>query len=86
MEEGAVIYGLAQQAHYGDLQGERPNIMNMEAYLMWGWWNDQRGKSREAAIKEWLEFSIPVLEREGQPTEHSEKALIEKKYNECVKE
>ena len=61
VEEGALIYGLAQQAHYGDVQGERPSVVNMEQYLMWGWWHEQRGKPREQALREWLEFTVPIL-------------------------
>ena len=84
VEEGAIIYGLAQQAHYGDVQGEQPNAVNVEAYLMWGWWNDQRGKSKEQAIREWLEYTLPIIQREGMTIEHPDESLVQKKYKQCV--
>ena len=76
------------QARYGDVkqyQAERPPVTQLDQQLKWDYWVKVDGMSREEARRLWLEAAIPIMEREGISSEHPEKALVDKKYNDCIK-
>jgi diazepam-binding inhibitor (GABA receptor modulating acyl-CoA-binding protein) len=39
------IYGLSQQAKFGDVTGERPSAFDIRGRLKWDAWNVEIGKS-----------------------------------------
>ena len=86
IDEGIQLYGLGQQAYYGDQQIEEPSSFDFLAHTKWTAWESRKGKNSEEAQKEWLAFAIPLMEREGFPIEDPEKALIEREYEACIKE
>lgn len=42
--------------------------------------------SREEARKKFIVYVKPIMERNGFPYENPEKPLIDKKYQDCIKE
>jgi len=54
-EEKLKLYGLYKQATVGDVTGSQPWAVQVEARAKWDAWNSQKGKSKEAAMKEYVE-------------------------------
>lgn len=43
------LYGLTMQAFYGDNDTERPTIFELEKWLLWNAWTDQKGMTQYTA-------------------------------------
>ena len=50
------IYSLYKQATEGDVEGKRPGFTDMVGRAKWDAWNDQKGKSAEAAMQEYVDL------------------------------
>jgi acyl-CoA-binding protein len=43
------LYGYTMQALYGDNKTKQPTIFELEKYILWGAWTDQKGMSKLTA-------------------------------------
>ena len=50
------IYALYKQATEGDVEGKRPGFTDMVGRAKWDAWNEQKGKSAEAAMQEYVDL------------------------------
>ncbi|MEC5215430.1 diazepam-binding inhibitor (GABA receptor modulating acyl-CoA-binding protein) [Actimicrobium sp. GrIS 1.19] len=48
------MYGLFKQASKGDVDGERPGFTDMVGRAKWDAWNELKGTSKDAAMKEYI--------------------------------
>jgi acyl-CoA-binding protein len=48
------IYALYKQASSGDAEGKRPGFTDMVGRAKWDAWNENKGKSSDAAMKEYI--------------------------------
>lgn len=55
-EELLLLYGLYKQATEGDATGDRPGGFDFKAIAKYDAWSELKGKSREAAITEYVEL------------------------------
>lgn len=53
-----VIYGLFKQANFGDNTTDAPSFYQLTEKGKWNAWNDQKGKSKEQAQQEYVEYAI----------------------------
>jgi diazepam-binding inhibitor (GABA receptor modulator, acyl-CoA-binding protein) len=53
-EELLLLYALYKQGSEGDVSGERPGGFDFKAIAKYDAWSDQKGKSKEAAVKEYV--------------------------------
>lgn len=53
-EELLLLYGLFKQATDGDANGERPGGFDFKAIVKFDAWAQQKGKSKEAAMQEYI--------------------------------
>jgi diazepam-binding inhibitor (GABA receptor modulating acyl-CoA-binding protein) len=50
------IYALYKQASSGDVDGKRPGFTDMVGRAKWDAWNEQKGKSNDAAMQEYVDL------------------------------
>jgi len=50
------LYALYKQASSGDAQGERPGMSDFVARAKWDAWNAIAGKSKDAAMQEYVDL------------------------------
>ncbi len=50
------LYSLYKQATAGDVSGSRPGGFDMEGKLKYDAWAKQKGKSKEAAMQEYIDL------------------------------
>lgn len=50
------IYALYKQASSGDVADARPGFTDMVGRAKWDAWNEAKGKSREAAMQEYVDL------------------------------
>ncbi|HYG19612.1 MAG TPA: acyl-CoA-binding protein [Ohtaekwangia sp.] len=55
-EELLQLYALFKQATEGDAQGERPGGFDFKAIAKFDAWSDQKGKSRDASMREYIDL------------------------------
>merc|ERR1712151_1376292 len=55
------LYGLFKQATVGDVTGSQPWKVQFEARAKWDAWNSQKGKTKEAAMGEYIEAVNKLL-------------------------
>jgi acyl-CoA-binding protein len=53
-EELLLLYALFKQGSEGDVAGDRPGGFDFKAIAKYDAWAEQKGKSREAAMKEYV--------------------------------
>ncbi|MBM3177902.1 MAG: acyl-CoA-binding protein [Bacteroidetes bacterium] len=56
-EELLLLYALFKQGSEGDVTGERPMGFDFKAIAKWQAWSDQKGKSKEAAMQEYIQLA-----------------------------
>lgn len=54
------LYALFKQATEGDVQGKRPGIFDLKGRAKFDAWTSEKSKSRETAMKEYVEFVISL--------------------------
>ena len=69
-EKKLKLYGLYKQATMGDINIEKPGMLDFKGKAKWNAWNEEKGKDKEVAKKEYVEFVLPLLPEE-----------IKKEYN-----
>jgi acyl-CoA-binding protein len=50
------IYSLYKQASAGDVEGKRPGFTDMVGRAKWDAWNENKGKTSEAAMQEYIDL------------------------------
>ena len=50
------IYALYKQASAGDVDGKRPGFTDMVGRAKWDAWNENKGKSSETAMQEYVDL------------------------------
>ena len=50
------IYALYKQASTGDADGKRPGFTDMVGRAKWDAWNENKGKSSDAAMQEYVDL------------------------------
>lgn len=60
-DEKLALYGLYKQATVGDNNTDKPSFIQLEAKAKWGAWEGQKGKSKDAAEKEYIELVRTLL-------------------------
>eukprot|EP00755_Sulcionema_specki_P011664 Sspe_Gene.49558::Locus_26846_Transcript_2_4_Confidence_0.500_Length_524::g.49558::m.49558/K08762/DBI, ACBP; diazepam-binding inhibitor (GABA receptor modulator, acyl-CoA-binding protein) len=55
-DEKLKVYALYKQATLGDVQGSQPWAVQVEARAKWDAWAAQKGKSKEQAMKEYIDL------------------------------
>ncbi len=55
-EELLTLYALYKQASEGDVSGDRPGGFDFKAIAKYDAWAEQKGKSRESAMDEYIRF------------------------------
>lgn len=53
-EELLLLYALFKQGSEGDVSGERPGGFDFKAIAKFDAWGEQKGKTREAAMQEYV--------------------------------
>jgi diazepam-binding inhibitor (GABA receptor modulating acyl-CoA-binding protein) len=62
-EELLLLYALFKQATEGDVSGDRPGGFDFKAIAKFDAWADQKGKSKEASIDEYVSL-VDKLQQE----------------------
>ena len=50
------IYALYKQASSGDAEGKRPGFTDMVGRAKWDAWNENKGKTSDAAMQEYVDL------------------------------
>lgn len=53
-EEKLILYALFKQATVGDVNTDRPGIFDQKGRYKWDHWQQQKGKSKEQAMEEYI--------------------------------
>ena len=64
-EEHALIYGLYKQGTVGDINHEKPGMLDFKGKANWEAWNKLKGKSKEQAQAEYVELARSLLTKYG---------------------
>ena len=62
-EELLKLYGLFKQATDGDVTGERPGGFDFKGIAKFDSWSEQKGKTKEAAMKEYVDTVTTLLSK-----------------------
>ncbi|KAH8078328.1 acyl CoA binding protein-domain-containing protein [Filobasidium floriforme] len=63
LEDQKLFYGLFKQANEGDVNTPKPGMMQFTERGKWTAWESQKGKSEEAAKKEYVQALFAILDR-----------------------
>ena len=63
-EKKLKLYGLFKQAKFGDNNTEKPGMLDFRGKAKWEAWNAVKGKDKEVAKKEYVEFVLTLLPEE----------------------
>ena len=55
------LYSLYKQATIGDCNTEKPGMLDLKGKAKWEAWNGVKGKSKDDARKEYVEFVLTFL-------------------------
>ena len=79
------IYGLLMQGTYGNTKAEAPSYFSLLARLQWNSWDNQRGKSRNEAQKEWIGIATKYFtDINNHLVVHPGKKIVDRAYADCV--
>lgn len=62
-EELLLLYGLFKQSSEGDVKGDRPGGFDFKAIAKFDAWEEQKGKSKEQAMKEYADLIEGIQKR-----------------------
>jgi len=63
--ELASLYGLYKQAIVGDINIERPGMLNMNGRAKWDAWNEKKGLSKEDAERDYICVVDGLIDKYG---------------------
>jgi diazepam-binding inhibitor (GABA receptor modulating acyl-CoA-binding protein) len=64
-EELKEIYSLYKQATVGDINTERPGMLDFKGKAKWDAWNGKKGLGQEEAKQKYIEYAKQMLEKHG---------------------
>jgi diazepam-binding inhibitor (GABA receptor modulator, acyl-CoA-binding protein) len=64
-EELKEIYSLYKQATVGDINTERPGMLDFKGKAKWDAWNGKKGMSQEEAKQKYVAYAKEMLEKHG---------------------
>ena len=64
-EELKEVYALFKQATMGDINIEKPGMLDMKACAKWEAWNSKKGMEQEEAKKKYIDFATEMKEKHG---------------------
>lgn len=64
-EEMLKVYSLYKQATVGDVNTARPGMLDFTGKAKWDAWESQKGKSKEDAMKEYIELVDQLKAKHG---------------------
>jgi len=59
------IYSLYKQATVGDINTERPGMLDFKGKAKWDAWNSKKGMSQDDAKQKYVEFAAQMMEKHG---------------------
>ncbi|XP_067304670.1 acyl-CoA-binding domain-containing protein 7 [Pseudorasbora parva] len=59
------LYGLYKQASVGDINIEKPGLLDMKGKAKWNAWNLKKGMSNEDAMNAYISLAKEVTEKYG---------------------
>jgi diazepam-binding inhibitor (GABA receptor modulator, acyl-CoA-binding protein) len=62
-DELLLLYALFKQATEGDVHGDKPGGFDFKGMAKWGAWEEQKGKSQEAARSEYVALMNQLYEK-----------------------
>jgi len=57
------IYSLYKQAMIGDINTERPGMLDLKGKAKWDAWNSKKGMSQDEAKKKYVEYAAELLSK-----------------------
>ena len=57
------LYGLYKQVKSGDNNTPEPAMFNLKAKMKWEYWTKEKGKSREDAMQEYIEYVVELIKK-----------------------
>ncbi len=64
-EELQEIYGLYKQATVGDINTDRPGMLDFKGKAKWDAWNSKKGTSSDKAKEEYVALAKKLIEKHG---------------------
>uniref|UniRef100_UPI00398F4328 acyl-CoA-binding protein n=1 Tax=Pristiophorus japonicus TaxID=55135 RepID=UPI00398F4328 len=64
-EDMLCIYGLYKQAVVGDVNTDRPGMLDLKGKAKWDAWNGRKGTSKEEAMKMYVSKVQELKEKHG---------------------
>lgn len=64
-EELKEIYALYKQATVGDVNIERPGMLDFKGKAKWDAWSSKKGMEKDKAKEEYVQFAKKMLEKHG---------------------
>merc|ERR1712215_511200 len=64
-EELKEVYALFKQATMGDINTERPGMMDFKGKAKWDAWSSKKGMSQDEAKQKYIEFANTMKEKHG---------------------
>ncbi|KAG7168656.1 Acyl-CoA-binding domain-containing protein-like [Homarus americanus] len=64
-EELKELYGLYKQATVGDINTERPGMLDFKGKAKWDAWNSKKGTTKEAAMEAYVAKADELITKYG---------------------
>ncbi|XP_074538688.1 acyl-CoA-binding domain-containing protein 7 [Halichoeres trimaculatus] len=59
------LYGLYKQANVGDVDTERPGMLDLKGKAKWDAWNSRKGMSKEDAMTAYIALAKEIINKYG---------------------
>ncbi|KAL2084172.1 hypothetical protein ACEWY4_019690 [Coilia grayii] len=59
------LYGLYKQATVGDVNTDRPGMLDMKGKAKWDAWESRKGLSKEEAMDKYVELAKEIIAKYG---------------------
>uniref|UniRef100_A0A3Q3EMY8 Acyl-CoA binding domain containing 7 n=1 Tax=Labrus bergylta TaxID=56723 RepID=A0A3Q3EMY8_9LABR len=59
------LYGLYKQAIVGDINTERPGMLDLKGKAKWDAWNSRKGMSKEDAMTAYITLAKEIISKYG---------------------
>jgi len=59
------IYSLYKQASVGDINTERPGMLDFKGKAKWDAWNSKKGMSKEEAMQKYVDYAKEMIAKHG---------------------
>ena len=87
IKDALKMYGLGNQGIHGDQTAPKPQFWEIRELYMWNAWDAEKGKSKEQAQREFLQFAYTDLKKRGIPPDPDYQEIeYNKKYVKCLED